>query len=105
MVNEFHLIFQKEVKKKAWFAEIAQKLFLKTLQRMIPSLMMEDIKPGRAGVRALLLSQDGDTRDDFRIEYHGRSIHVLNAPSPAATASLAIGGFIAEEAEKQFNLK
>lgn len=83
----------------------SKKLFLKTLQRMIPSLMMEDIKPGRAGVRALLLSQDGDTRDDFRIEYHGRSIHVLNAPSPAATASLAIGGFIAEEAEKQFNLK
>lgn len=83
----------------------SKKLFLKTLQRMIPSLTMEDIKPGRAGVRALLLAQDGDTRDDFRIEYHGRSIHVLNAPSPAATASLAIGGFIADEAEKQFSLK
>lgn len=83
----------------------SKRLFLKTLQGLIPSLTMEDIKPGRSGVRALLLSQDGDTRDDFRIEYHGNSIHVLNAPSPAATASLAIGGYIAEEAEKHFNLK
>ena len=82
----------------------SKKLFLKTLQRMIPSLTMDDIKPGRAGVRALLLAQDGDTRDDFRIEYHGNSIHVLNAPSPAATASLAIGGYIAEEVEKHFKL-
>jgi L-2-hydroxyglutarate oxidase len=83
----------------------SKKLFLKTLQRMIPSLTMEDIHPGRAGVRALLLAKDGDTRDDFRIEYHGKSIHVLNAPSPAATASLAIGNYIAEEAEKHFSLK
>lgn len=83
----------------------SKKLFLKTLKRMIPSLTMDDIKPGRAGVRALLLAQDGDTRDDFRIEYHGKSIHVLNAPSPAATASLAIGNYIALEAEKQFGLK
>lgn len=82
----------------------SKRLFLKTLQRMIPSLTMEDIKPGRSGVRALLLRQDGDTRDDFRIEYQGNSIHVLNAPSPAATASLAIGGYITEEAEKHFNL-
>jgi L-2-hydroxyglutarate oxidase len=83
----------------------SKRLFLKTLQRMVPSLTMEDIKPGRAGVRALLLARDGDTRDDFRIEYHGKSIHVLNAPSPAATASLAIGGYIAKEAEKHFELK
>ncbi len=82
----------------------SKKLFLKTLQRMVPSLTMEDIKPGRSGVRALLLAQDGDTRDDFRIEYYGKSIHVLNAPSPAATASLAIGGYIADEVEKHFNL-
>lgn len=82
----------------------SKRLFLKTLQRMIPSLTMEDIKPGRAGVRALLLAQDGDTRDDFRIEYHGNAIHVLNAPSPAATASLAIGGYICDEAEKHFGL-
>lgn len=83
----------------------SKKLFLKTLQRMIPSLTMEDLKPGRSGVRALLLSKDGDTRDDFKIEYHGNSIHVLNAPSPAATASLAIGGYISDVAEKHFGLK
>lgn len=82
----------------------SKKLFLKTLQRMIPSLTMDDLKPGRSGVRALLLRQDGDTRDDFRIEYHGNAIHVLNAPSPAATASLAIGGYITEEVDKHFKL-
>jgi L-2-hydroxyglutarate oxidase len=83
----------------------SKKLFLKTLQRLIPDLTMEDIHPGRAGVRALLLNRDGDTRDDFRIEVAGNSIHVLNAPSPAATASLAIGGQIADMAEKEFGLK
>ena len=83
----------------------SKKLFLKTLQRMVPSLTMDDLKPGRSGVRALLLRQDGDTRDDFRIEYHGNAIHVLNAPSPAATASLAIGGYVTDLAEEQFGLK
>ncbi len=83
----------------------SKKLFLKTLQRMIPSLTMEDIQPGGAGVRAMLLNEAGDTRDDFRIEYGNNSIHVLNAPSPAATASLAIGGQIADMADKHFNLK
>lgn len=83
----------------------SKKLFLKTLQRLVPSLTMDDIHPGRAGVRALLLREDGDTRDDFRIEYTDHSIHVLNAPSPAATASLAIGGQVAEMAEKHFGIK
>jgi (S)-2-hydroxyglutarate dehydrogenase len=82
----------------------SKRLFLKTLQRLIPDLTMEDIVPGRAGVRALLLREDGDTRDDFRIEYTDHSIHVLNAPSPAATASLAIGEDIAEMAVKHFGL-
>lgn len=80
----------------------SKKLFLKTLQRMIPSLTMEDIRPGRAGVRALLLGTDGDTRDDFRIERRGNSIHVLNAPSPAATASLAIAENIADMSVEYF---
>jgi L-2-hydroxyglutarate oxidase len=74
----------------------SKRLFLKTLQRLVPSLTMDDLEPGRAGVRALLLRKDGDTRDDFRIEYTDHSIHVLNAPSPAATASLAIGEQVAE---------
>jgi L-2-hydroxyglutarate oxidase len=82
----------------------SKKIFLKTLQKLIPSLEMADIRPGRAGVRALLLGQDGDTRDDFRIEYTSNSIHVLNAPSPAATAALAIGDDIKEMAINQFDL-
>ncbi len=82
----------------------SKRLFLKTLQRLVPSLTMDDLRPGRAGVRALLLRADGDTRDDFRIEYQKTSIHVLNAPSPAATAALAIGGQVCEMAEKQFGL-
>ncbi len=82
----------------------SKRLFLETLQRMIPSLTMDDIKPGRAGVRAMLLSENGDTRDDFRIEYKGKSIHVLNAPSPAATACLSIGDAICDMATIHFNL-
>ena len=81
----------------------SKNLFLKTLQKLIPSLKMEDIRPGRAGVRALLLGKDGDTRDDFRIEYGHQSIHVLNAPSPAATASLAIGNDVSKMAKEKFN--
>ncbi|MFT5822711.1 MAG: L-2-hydroxyglutarate oxidase [Crocinitomix sp.] len=83
----------------------SKRLFLKTLQTMIPDLTMDDIKPGRSGVRALLLGSDGDTRDDFRIEHTEDSIHVLNAPSPAATASLAIGEYISVMAEEKFGLK
>jgi L-2-hydroxyglutarate oxidase len=79
----------------------SKRLFLKTLQRLVPSLEMDDLRPGRSGVRALLLRPDGDTKDDFRIISQGRSVHVLNAPSPAATASLAIGDHIADEVERQ----
>lgn len=79
----------------------SKKLFLKTLRRLIPSLTMEDITPGRAGVRAMLLGTDGEMVDDFRIERRGRHIHVLNAPSPAATACLAIGDEIVNMAVKE----
>ena len=82
----------------------SKKLFLYTLQRLIPSLTMNDIEPGRAGVRAMLLKEDGTMQDDFRIVYQDRSIHVLNAPSPAATACLAIGDKICDMATKHFNL-
>ena len=82
----------------------SKRLFLKTLQRMIPSLTMSDIKPGRSGVRAMLLNAKGDTRDDFRIEQKHNSIHVLNAPSPAATACLAIGSQISDMAKEKFGL-
>jgi L-2-hydroxyglutarate oxidase len=83
----------------------SKKLFLGQLQRLIPSLGPEDIKPGGAGVRAQALGHKGDLIDDFKIERGKNSIHVLNAPSPAATASLAIGDHINEIATKYFNLR
>lgn len=79
----------------------SKRLFLRTLQRLVPSLTMDDIQPGRSGVRAMLLGTDGAMVDDFRIERRGNHIHVLNAPSPAATAALAIGEQIAEMAGVQ----
>jgi len=82
----------------------SKRLFLKQLKRMCPSLTMEDIKPGRSGVRAMALGDSGDVIDDFKIEYQDRSIHVLNAPSPAATACLAIGDEVMTMAEKHFGL-
>ena len=83
----------------------SKKLFLRTLQRLIPSLTMDDIKPGRAGVRAMLLGTDGNMVDDFRIETRGNHIHVLNAPSPAATAALAIGEEIVGKAVEQLGIE
>ena len=78
--------------------------FLKRLRKLIPTLEMEDLQPGRAGVRAMALAPEGEMIDDFSIEHNDNAIHVLNAPSPAATASLAIGKAIEEMATKSFNL-
>ena len=78
--------------------------FLKRLQTLIPSLELDDLKPGRAGVRAMALAPEGEMIDDFKIEINGNAIHVLNAPSPAATSSLAIGTAIQEMASTHFNL-
>lgn len=84
---------------------LSKRLFLKTLQRLIPSLEMADIEPGRSGVRAMALDPRGYMIDDFKIEYKQNSIHVLNAPSPAATSALAIGTAIREMADKHFGLQ
>ncbi|MCD0463366.1 L-2-hydroxyglutarate oxidase [Roseiconus lacunae] len=70
--------------------------FVTALQKLMPSLSADDLVPGRAGVRAQAVSQDGDLIDDFLIEHGPSSTHVLNAPSPAATASLAIAETIVE---------
>ena len=83
----------------------SKRLFLDRLQELIPSLTMEDIRPGRAGVRAMALGPDGEMIEDFKIEYKNNSIHVLNAPSPAATACLAIGEDIVAMAKERFNLQ
>jgi L-2-hydroxyglutarate oxidase len=79
-------------------------LFLKELQKMMPSLKMNEIIKGRSGVRAIALGSDGQVIDDFKIVKNKKNIHVLNAPSPAATACLAIGEQIMEEAKKHFKL-
>lgn len=82
----------------------SKRLFLETLQRLIPSLEMDDLSEERAGVRAMALSDKGEMIDDFKIEYKENSIHILNAPSPAATACLAIGEEVKNMAVKHFNL-
>ena len=64
---------------------------------------MNDIIPGRSGVRAMALGKYGDVIDDFKIVTSGRNIHVLNAPSPAATACLSIGETISKEFLNKFN--
>ena len=71
---------------------------------MIPELDYQDVKRGGAGVRAQALEPDGFLVDDFRIVEAERMVHVLNAPSPAATASISIGEAIAEMAKKNFRL-
>ncbi len=79
--------------------------FLNRLRKLIPSLEMDDIEPARCGIRAMALGPDGEMLDDFKIEKHGNAMHVINSPSPAATASLAYGGEIAKTATEYFNLK
>ena len=65
---------------------------------------MNDIINGRSGVRAMALDSSGQVIDDFKIVKNKNNIHVLNAPSPAATACLAIGEQIMEEAKRHFKL-
>jgi len=69
--------------------------FLASLQKLIPALTKDDIVPGGSGVRAQAVAADGRLIDDFHIQTAPGMVHVLNAPSPAATASLAIGREIA----------
>tara|TARA_B100000902_G_scaffold399087_1_gene468332 strand:+ start:821 stop:2035 length:1215 start_codon:yes stop_codon:yes gene_type:complete len=82
----------------------SKSLFLKELQKMIPSLSRNDIVVGRSGVRAMALGCNGNVIDDFKIVKNKQNIHVLNAPSPAATACLAIGEQVMDEAKKHFKL-
>lgn len=86
-----------------FYRSLSKKAFLKALQRLMPELQMKDIYPAGAGVRAQAMAYDGKLVDDFHIVQKERMVHVLNAPSPAATASLAIGKTIAELANQQSN--
>lgn len=79
--------------------------FLNRLRKLIPDLQMDDIMPtDRCGIRAMALSEEGNMLDDFKIEYQGNAMHVINSPSPAATASLAYGNEIAMKAKEYFKL-
>jgi L-2-hydroxyglutarate oxidase len=81
---------------------LSKKKFVDSLQRLVPDLKAEDIVPGGAGVRAQAVRPDGSLLDDFSIAVGPDSIHVVNAPSPAATASLSIGRHIAGLAAETF---
>lgn len=75
------------------------RLALPPMQRLIPELQADDLARGRVGVRAMAVDRRGNLVDDFRIVRDNRIVHVLNAPSPAATASIAIGRYLADLVE------
>ena len=78
----------------------SKKAFVKGLQQLIPEIREEHLKPSPAGIRAMALQPNGEILDDFYFEVAERQVHVLNAPSPAATAGLAIGDEIASKVEE-----
>jgi L-2-hydroxyglutarate oxidase LhgO len=75
--------------------------FCRSLQRLVPEIRADDLETGGAGVRAQAMTPDGKLVEDFHFEEQRGILHVLNAPSPAATAALAIGSKIAERVMPQ----
>jgi (S)-2-hydroxyglutarate dehydrogenase len=86
------------------YRSASKKAFVRALQGLVPALRDGDVHQSGAGVRAQALDADGKLLDDFRIVEAERMIHVLNAPSPAATASISIGRTIAEMAGKSLGV-
>jgi L-2-hydroxyglutarate oxidase LhgO len=86
------------------YRDLVRSAYVKALQRYIPELTPGDTLPGPAGVRAQAMAPDGSLVDDFVFEGSPGVVHVRNAPSPAATSSLAIGKHIADDAEQRFDL-
>lgn len=78
--------------------------FVEGLQKLIPSVREEHLQEAPAGVRAMALQPNGEILDDFHFEVSNNQIHVLNAPSPAATAALAIGDEIVKKVKEEFSL-
>lgn len=83
-----------------FYRSFYKKAFVKAMQRLVPEIQAEDVFRAGAGVRAQALEPNGLLVDDFRIVEADHMVHVLNAPSPAATASISIGETIADMAEK-----
>jgi L-2-hydroxyglutarate oxidase len=79
---------------------LSHRLFLASLRELVPTLPDDCLVPAPAGVRAQALRRDGTMVDDFAYVRAPRQIHVLNAPSPAATAALEIGRVIADEVDQ-----
>jgi (S)-2-hydroxyglutarate dehydrogenase len=86
------------------YRSLSKAAFVTALQRLVPALRSEDVTRGGAGVRAQAVNPDGTMVDDFRIIAEADAVHVLNAPSPGATASIAIGRHIAGLAVNTFGL-
>jgi L-2-hydroxyglutarate oxidase len=82
----------------------SRRAFVRAAQRYVPDLTTADVLPGPSGVRAQALARDGSLVDDFVFSHTGRALHVRNAPSPAATSSLAIARLISDRAEEAFDL-
>lgn len=80
--------------------DLSRRRFLASLQKFIPELELSDLRPGPSGVRAQALSPEGELVDDFVFDRHAGTLHVRNAPSPAATSSLELGSLIADELEQ-----
>jgi len=76
---------------------LSKKAFVRSLQHLIPEIEPQDLEPCPAGVRAQAMERSGRLVEDFRLLFQRRAVHVLNAPSPAATASLAIAVPIARQ--------
>ena len=82
-----------------YYRSLSKRAFVKALQRLVPAVQVEDLVPSPAGVRAQAVSREGSLLDDFVWSESDRIVNVLNAPSPAATASLAIGNEIVDRLE------
>jgi L-2-hydroxyglutarate oxidase len=87
-----------------YYRDYVKRAYVKELQRYLPAVRADDLLPGPSGVRAQAVAADGRLVDDFLIRRGERTIHVQNAPSPAATSSLVIASHIVETAEKAFDL-
>jgi (S)-2-hydroxyglutarate dehydrogenase len=87
-----------------WHRSLSKPVFVRALQRLVPDVCESDLVPGGSGVRAQALKPNGALVDDFHFVTSGRMLHVLNVPSPAATASLSIGKSIVETAAADLGL-
>jgi L-2-hydroxyglutarate oxidase len=85
--------------------DVSRRAYVREMQRYLPAIQGRDVRFGPSGVRAQAVARDGSMVDDFSLGGSGRILHVRNAPSPAATASLAIGRVLAETAVERFGLQ